>query len=124
MNSHEDFYDKHFKDCFTRGRWKWFSQGREMMSQNAQQIDYIFASRKLDYKKGRILNSQQLINSDRFPVCCTFMHARIKFCTTQFRDTALLKVEKRTFVLICLPHVDMRDVFRTRFLWEHRVLLI
>ena len=46
--------------------------GREMMSENAQQIDYIFASSKLINKKGQILNLKQVLNSNHFQTLAHF----------------------------------------------------
>ena len=58
--------------------WQWMKHGREMMCENAQQIDYFFAFSKLINKKGQILNFKQVLNGDNLQMLARFSHNMMK----------------------------------------------
>ena len=98
------------KNMFTPVHWQLTEHGRDMMSENAQQIDYIFALSKLINKKGQIQNLKQVLNSDHFQMFVDCCHNTVKVRKRfQHDTTSVFEIVDggETYVLF--------DVFHT---WE------
>ena len=97
------------KKSFTRVHWQLMKHGRHMMSENAQQIDYICASGKLINKKGQILNLKHVLNSDHFQMFAHCSTTQLRLGrgsnTTQFLVSNSLMDERKMFALMCFTLV-------------------